>query len=115
MPIVGAGVAKGLLKEPVQQAGKGTVEAVKQQAKKGALQPKLPILDKTGKVHGELPSPQKLGDYPREELIMLRDELKESVKVRIKKNNDYGYDPGHGQRQAAEQDLIKSITKHLED
>jgi len=80
---------------------------------KGAKE--LPALDSTGKVHGELPRPKDLGDYEVEDLQQLRDELGQSVKERIRKNSELGPKGGHGERQAAEQDLIKSIDKHLED
>ena len=76
---------------------------------------KLPALDETGKVHGELPRPQDLGKYPSDDLRKLQDELKQSVAERINKNAELGYDPAHGQRQAAEQQLIKSIEKYLGD
>lgn len=73
----------------------------------------LPSLDSTGKVHGKLPSSQELKNYSREELEILYKELQQSVKQRIKKNIELGSDAGHGERQAAEQQLIKSIEKYL--
>jgi hypothetical protein len=74
----------------------------------------LPRLDSTGKVHGALPHPRNLGDYTTDELLDLRDELELSVQRRIEKNIALGHDKPHAQRQAAEQDLIKSIEKHLD-
>jgi len=73
----------------------------------------LPALDSTGKVHGELPKPEDLKNYCPDELTQLKDELKKSVQQRIKKNIELGSDKSHGQRQAAEQQLIKSIEKYL--
>ena len=70
---------------------------------------KLPALDGTGKVHGVIPSPKDLRRYPKEDLRGLRDDLIESVQERIRKNSELGFDKPHGQRQGAEQDLIKSI------
>jgi hypothetical protein len=81
----------------------------------GAAKKPLPALDSTGKVHGELPKPKDLKNYTREELEQLRDELKPSVQKRIEVTEQMGRDKAHGQRQGAEQDLIKSIEKHLED
>jgi Pretoxin HINT domain len=73
----------------------------------------LPELDSTGKVHGELPKPQDLGKYPKEDLAQLRNELEKSAQERIRKNVELGSDKPHGQRQGQEQDLIKSIDKFL--
>ena len=75
----------------------------------------LPKLDSTGKVHGTLPKPQDLKQYNKDELALLRDELKQSVQQRIDKNVQMGSDPGHGERQAAEQQLIKTIDRYLDD
>jgi hypothetical protein len=73
----------------------------------------LPSLDSTGKVHGELPRPQDIGDYSHEELQILYDELRISVQTRIQYNTRLGSDPGHALRQAQEQQLIWSIAKIL--
>lgn len=75
----------------------------------------LPSLDSTGKVHGILPKVKDLSKFSKEELEILRDQLKQSVQQRIKVTSKLGRDKGHGQRQAAEQQLIKSIEKHLQD
>ena len=75
----------------------------------------LPALDKTGKVHGELPSPANLSKYGREELEILKSDLEKSVQKRIEVTAKKGRDRAHGQRQGAEQDLIKSIEKHIEN
>ena len=75
----------------------------------------LPVLDATGKVHGQLPDVMDLGRYDVDELIQLRDDLKLSVQKRIEVTVQKGSDFGHAQRQAAEQQLIKSIEKHLEN
>ncbi len=63
----------------------------------------LPKLDKTGKVHGNLPDVKNLGNYQPEDLVDLRDELKKSVQKRIEVTVQKGSDKKHGERQAAEQ------------
>jgi len=73
----------------------------------------LPALDATGKVHGTLPKIKDLGRYSKEELEILYQELKQSVQQRIKVTSRLGRDRAHGQRQGAEQDLIKAIEKYL--
>ncbi|MBN9352261.1 MAG: hypothetical protein J0H55_16395 [Chitinophagaceae bacterium] len=73
----------------------------------------LPTLDATGKVHGDLPKVKDLANYSKEELQTLLGELKQSVKKRIKVTSKMGRDRAHGQRQGAEQDLIKSLEKYL--
>jgi len=73
----------------------------------------LPKLDATGKVHGVLPKIKDLGKYSKEEIKILYKELKLSVQRRIKVTSRMGRDRAHGQRQGAEQDLIKSIEKFL--
>jgi hypothetical protein len=76
--------------------------------------PDLPKLDRTGKVHGELPAQRDLRRYDVEELAILRDELKQSVQKRIEITSQKGSDFAHAERQAAEQALIQAIDKHLE-
>lgn len=58
---------------------------------------------------------KELGHYDTEDLIRLRDELRASVQKRIEVTVKKGSDFGHAERQAAEQQLIRSIEKHLED
>ena len=74
----------------------------------------LPSLDITGKLHGTLPRIQDLAKYSKDELILLREELLKSVQQRIKVTSRMGRDRAHGQRQGAEQNLIKSIEKRLQ-
>jgi len=74
----------------------------------------LPALDSTGKVHGRLPRVEDLGRYDPDELRQLSKELQESVQERIRKTTELGRDKGHGSRQAAEQQLIKAIERHLQ-
>ena len=74
----------------------------------------LPVLNRTGKVHGKLPKPQDFGRFAREDLMRLRDQLSTSVKTRIRLNSKLP-DKAHGQRQGAEQDLIKQLDKFLGD
>jgi hypothetical protein len=75
---------------------------------------KLPALDRTGKVHGELPKAEELGRYSTDELRQLQGELRQSVQERIRKTVEMGSHKPHGERQAAEQELIQQIEKHLE-
>jgi RHS repeat-associated protein len=75
--------------------------------------PELPALDSTGKVHGELPHPKDLEKYDKDDLENLKNELKQSVKEHIRKTTEMGRDRNHGQREGAEQELIKAIEKHL--
>ena len=73
----------------------------------------LPTIDATGKVHGTLPKVKDLANYSREELRIFLQDLRQSVQKRIKVTSKLGRDRSHGQRQGAEQDLIKSIEKYL--
>ena len=75
----------------------------------------LPGLDATGKVHGDLPKAEDLGDMSVDDLTQLREFLGQSVQERIRRTTELGRDPGHGERQAAEQKLIKQIEKVLDD
>ncbi|MEQ1507827.1 MAG: hypothetical protein ABMB14_36700, partial [Myxococcota bacterium] len=77
--------------------------------------PELPGLDSTGKVHGDLPKVKDLGRYDADDLEVLSEDLGKSIEKRIEVTIKKGSDPGHGARQAAEQDLKKSVDKHLED
>jgi hypothetical protein len=79
----------------------------------GSKLPQLPKLDATGKVHGILPKVRDFAKYSKEELKILYKELKISVQRRIKVTARMGRDKGHGQRQGAEQDLIKSLEKYF--
>ena len=75
----------------------------------------LPALDHADKVHGELPSAKDLDKYDTGDLKQLKGELEQSVQERISKSDELGRDKAHGQRQGAEQGLIKSIDKRLKD
>jgi hypothetical protein len=104
---VGAGVGAGLgtalkvgAKALLKRMGKKTLEA-------------LPKLDATGKVHGTLPRVKDFAKYSKDELKILLKELRMSVQKRIEVTSRMGRDRGHGQRQGAEQDLIKSLEKYL--
>jgi RHS repeat-associated protein len=77
--------------------------------------PDLPHLDGTGKVHGELPRLKDLSDYSHDELADFRNDLTKSVQRRIEATVEHGRDRAHGQRQGAEQDLIKRIDRILEN
>ena len=81
---------------------------------KGAkLLEELPALDATGKVHGTLPKIKDLFKYSKDELKILRDELRVSVQKRIEVASRMGRDKAHGQRQGAEQELLKFLEKYL--
>lgn len=75
----------------------------------------IPTLDATGKVHGTLPVAKDLGKYSTDDLKILHQELNKSVQRRIEVTSKLGRDRPHGQRQGSEQDLIKSIEKHLKN
>jgi hypothetical protein len=81
----------------------------------GGKRPELPSIDRTGKVHGDLPNIKDIGKYSKEELGLFLKELKESVQQRIKVTSQLGRDRSHGQRQGAEQDLIQAIEKYLKE
>lgn len=100
--------AEGLLRE--QEAYGGRVVHQPPRATKP-----LPALDRTGKVHGELPRAADLGQYSPYELRQLQKELKQSVQERIRVTVEMGPHKPHGERQRAEQELIRQIDKHLED
>jgi RHS repeat-associated protein len=78
-------------------------------------EPELLARDITGKIHGELPTVEQLKAYPSEDLKVFQAELEGSVQRRIDVTNQLGPDKAHGQRQAAEQQLIKQIQKILAD
>jgi hypothetical protein len=67
----------------------------------------------TGRIHGELPD--KLPDnMTREELEHARDELKESIKARIRETEDFGGpNAGHMERIRQEQQLLRQIEGKL--
>jgi hypothetical protein len=74
----------------------------------------LPALDRTGKVHGPLPKAKDLDKYSTDELRQLLAELRQSVQQRIRRTVALGPDRAHGQRQGAEQALIRQIERNLE-
>jgi len=73
----------------------------------------LPALDATGKVHGDLPKASELGEHSADDLRQLLGELKQSVQERIRKTVELGPHKPHGERQAAEQELIRQIESNL--
>jgi RHS repeat-associated protein len=75
----------------------------------------LPGRDETGKVHGDLPERKDLSKYSPDELRQFQGELKGSVERRIRRTAELGPEKKHGERQAAEQQLIKQIDEHLKD
>ncbi len=101
------------------RAGQKTARAV-ESGRAARNLPALPVLDATGKVHGGTLSDlstigKNLGRYDADSLVRLQSQLRQSVQKRIKLNAERGADPGHAQRQAAEQQLLKQIEKHLKD
>jgi hypothetical protein len=76
-------------------------------------QKKLPALDSTGKVHGDLPHAKDLGQFDPDDLRQLQHDLNQSVQKRIRMNSRYGPSGDHGLRQGQEQDLIHAIEKYL--
>jgi hypothetical protein len=94
---------------------KNTNDQVHKQPRNNAVNEVMPLpkIDATGKVHGILPKVKDLGKYSKEELRVLLEELKQSVQRRIEVTSKMGRDRAHGQRQGAEQDLIKSLEKYL--
>jgi len=77
------------------------------------LKNQLPQLDRTGKIHGDLPKPKDLSKFPKDELKTFLSALRKSVQTRIDGMIQLGEKGNHGPRQGAEQDLIKSIEKFL--
>ena len=82
----------------------------------------LPVLDITRKIHTNttnLPKVKDLAKYSKDQLTMFLKDLKISVQSRIRSTTLKGSDASrmqnraHGQRQGAEQDLIKAIEKIL--
>jgi hypothetical protein len=110
-----ANVMAGLAGLMSSGSGSSTPRQPSQEAASTARERKeLPALDKTGKVHGELPKAEELGRYSNDELRQLRRELRQSVQERIRKTVEMGPHKPHGERQAAEQELIQRIDKYLE-
>jgi len=91
------------------------VDAIAESSAPKNAKSNLPSLDSTGKVHRQLPRLKDLKNYSNNESSQLRDELKQNVRQRIKKNIEHDSHKPHGERQAAEQQLIKSIDKALGD
>jgi len=71
------------------------------------------FLERTGKVHGNLPSVGELSQYNREELEILRGQLSASIQTRIAKTVQLGADYGHNARLAQEQGLLQSLDSYL--
>lgn len=79
----------------------------------------LPKIDATRKVHGYLPRVKDFKNFDKGQLNNLLESLKISVQQRIKSTVLKGpkaskiQNKKHGERQSAEQDLIKSLEKYL--
>ena len=74
-------------------------------------------LDATGRFHNYggtgFPSPVDIKSYSVDDLLLLRNELEQSVASRIQGNINLGFEAGHAERQAEEQALIRFIDKLL--
>lgn len=79
------------------------------------LKNKLPEIDSTGKLHGDLPHIKDLKNLDKGTLGDLRDDLKNSLKRRKQVSKDLGPDAAHSRREAGEEDLLKSLDKFLGD
>ncbi|MCQ8186660.1 HINT domain-containing protein, partial [Parvularcula maris] len=76
----------------------------------------LPKIDRTGKMHGDLPKIEDLKkNVDKETLSEFRDDLKSSAATRQRRTDELGADAGHSIRQNEELDLAKSLDKHLDD
>jgi RHS repeat-associated protein len=75
----------------------------------------LPSIDATGKVHGQLPKVNELSKFSDDELRVLQGQLRQSVPTRIRTIIELGPDKAHGQRLAAEQELLRQIEKYLQN
>ena len=106
-------VIKPIIGSPDLIGGPGLLRAAKTAKVLKAGKTALPALDTTGKVHGTLPKIKDLAKYSKDELKIMVGQLKKSVQQRIKVTSKLGRDRGHGQRQGAEQDLIKAVEKYL--
>ncbi len=77
----------------------------------------LPKLDRSLKVHGDLPQRKDFYRYSKDALRELLKELKISVQTRIRKNAELGVSKAqgdtHGLRQAQEQTLIRDLENYL--
>jgi hypothetical protein len=75
-------------------------------------------VDGTGRFHTHggtgLPTVQDLRHYSVDELKLLRQELEQSTAARIQNNAWFGHKPSEGERQAAEQALVRAIDKLLQ-
>jgi hypothetical protein len=75
-------------------------------------------VDGSGRFHNYggtgFPTVQDLQKYSVDELLLLREELVQSVSARIAGNVQFGFDAAHAERQAAEQALIRAIDKLLQ-
>lgn len=111
------GLKSGVVAAVMPRAGRGLRGARRRGSEAARLghaeRAPLPTLDGTGKVHGPLPSASDLPAYAREDLEILRDQLKVSTQTRIDVTTDLGRDRPHGQRQGAEQDLLRAIERIL--
>lgn len=111
------GLKSGVMAAAVPRAARGLRGARRRGSEAARLghaeRAPLPTLDGTGKVHGPLPRASDLPAYSREDLEILRDQLKVSTQTRIEVTTDLGRDRPHGQRQGAEQDLLRVIERIL--
>ena len=112
------GVKAGGAQAGTQEGNQAAKEASLQEAQKVAKQGKnvendIPVLDHTGKLHGELPTRGQWTKYSREDLKILLNDLKKSVKKRDRVNKQLETDYKHSKRLGDEHQLIKDIEKYL--
>ena len=77
------------------------------------LKNKLPKIDGTGKLHGDLPHIKDLKNLDKDTLRGLRDDLRSSLKRRKQVTKRLGPDAAHSRREAGEENLLKSLDKLL--
>ena len=75
---------------------------------------KPPSVDKTGKIHGELPS-HVHDNWSYEDLQQLHDDLEMSIASRQKENMYHGPDRGHSTRVTQEGNLLRQVKRALRD
>jgi hypothetical protein len=73
---------------------------------------KVPGLDGTGKVHGDLPSTVP-PEWAADDLVDLADDLETSIAVRRAENSRLGVDYAHSRRIAQEEALLRQVRKRL--
>ncbi|MEP0068940.1 RHS repeat-associated core domain-containing protein [Pyruvatibacter sp.] len=104
--IAGGGLALGII---APGGGYGTL------GKAGAkgIRDRLPQLDDSRKLHGDLPHIKDLRGLDRNTLTDLRDDLRSSLRERRRVTKELGADAGHSRQEAEEGNLLRSLDKLL--